>query len=134
MDENPYESPKPNTIPEAVKLPRSNDDLNHRISERQRSIIRLSTTFIAIIVVCWAPIAAQAPGTPCRPMGQALIDFLLLLFGMPVLLLRVVRQSLAAWPQKWPGLIAIMMLVAPIAVYALLQWLILDVRGIIYED
>jgi hypothetical protein len=104
------------------------------ISERQREIIRLSATFVAIIVLCWSPVAAQAPGTPCRPMGQAMVSFGLLLFGMPVLLLRVVTQVLAAWPQKRPGLIAVVMLVAPIAAYALMQWLILGVRGIVYED
>ena len=66
-------------------------------------------------------------------MGQALITGLLVLFAMPILLLRVVIQVVETWPNKRIACRAVAALLGPVLVYVLLQWLILDVRGIIYE-
>lgn len=105
---------------------------SEKIDRRQASIYRLSAVVALFLILMWAPVMFLA-GKACRPMGQALITGLLVLFAMPILLLRVIIQVVETWPNKRIACRAVAALLAPVLVYVLLQWLILDVRGIIYE-
>ena len=67
-------------------------------------------------------------------MMEMMITVPFLLCGMSVLFLRVVVQLVMTWPKKQTALIAALVSLIPVAVLVLLQWLILGVRGIIYES
>jgi len=107
---------------------------SHKIAQRRSSIYRLSAILSLFLFFLWAPILTLAPDTGCRPMMEIMITVPLLLCGMSVLFLRVIVQLVMTWPKKQTALVAATVSLIPVAVLVLLQWLILGVRGIIYES
>ena len=73
------------------------------------------------------------PTKACRPMGEDLFTFVLVLPLTIAAFGKAVLQLLVTEPKK-RGLVAIAVSLLPIAVYVLSQWLLLSVFGIIYED
>ncbi len=103
------------------------------IAERQASIYSSAAIWSGVLVVVWAPIFMLPRGTECRPMGQAMISLLVLLFALPLIFVRAVLQLIVTWPKK-TGWIAIAASLVPLATLILLQWLIQYVLGIVYEE
>lgn len=101
---------------------------------RQRSVYRMSAIACIILLILWLPLPFMVgPSKACRPMGQDLFTFVLVLPITVIAFLRAALQLLVAEPKK-RGLIAIAVSLLPIVVYILSQWLILSVLGIVYED
>lgn len=104
------------------------------VSRRQTIIYRISLVCIATLLLVWLPIVIfERPGRWIRPMGQALVTMACVLPATIGIVCMAIRQFFAA-KNKWLGLIALLAALAPIAVYAFTQWLILSVYGMNYED
>jgi len=111
----------------------SDDRLRRAIANRQTSIYRSAAIVSVVILFVWAPIFALPRGTECRPMGQEMISMPILLFVAPLVFVRAVIQLIVTWPRK-TGLIAVVVALAPVAVFVLSQWVVRGPLGIIYED
>jgi len=104
------------------------------IAVRQTRIYRISLVCSLSLLFLWLPIVFMVPrGAGCRPMFQAMWTMLFVLPATIVGICMAIRQCFAA-ENKWLAVRALVASVVPIVIFWLLQRLILDDCGIIYED
>jgi len=118
----------------SITVGRTERDPARAIAMRQASIYRLATVCVVATLFFWLPLVFEPSGSGCRPMAQMMMTAVFIFPATVILALRAFHQIVLTWPEKRIGVKAAAAVLIPIALFVLLQWFILSVRGIVYES